>query len=366
MKPMNELKTKSYDQKGFSLVEIMIALGILATISLGVMKISQMMNRSTKQMNQQLDSVQLATRISGAIRNKDACRYTFRNVAPALNQPATNSNAGIRDHQNNIMIPVGSVFGDITVERIFFYELDPDTFETVSIEDPDSPGTYNPRRKRSGVVRAQLKKGVSQFDEVNQRNTVGTLSMVQDFHVTYYLDDAGRIESCYTQDAQYVEAACGAMGGVIDDGLCRGIDIRDRDGTPGPATNNAAVFRGNVVITSVNSVSNQQNLTVGGNAVIGIDATVNRDTRINRDARIIRNLTVGGNSTLGNASTDRVFVTGQICLNGTAGANCISTWRVRPYSCVLESRICTNERFVAGVYETGGTWVLRCCTARVK
>ncbi len=348
MKPQNELKN-SNEQKGFSLVEIMIAIGILGTVSLGVMKIGQMMNRTTKQMNQQLDSVQLASRISGTIRNKDACRLTFRNVAPTLNGAATNNNAGIRDHDGNIVIGIGSVFGDITVEAIIFSEFDTTVNEVVSVEDPDNPGTYNPRNKRSATVRAQLKKGVSQFDEINQKNTIGTLLMSRDFNLTYFLNGAGRIESCYTEDAQYVEAACRSMGGVIDDGLCRGLDIRDRDATPGPLTNRAAIFRGNVEITSQNSVSGQQSLFVGGNATI---------TDV---------LTVNGHSYLGNAAADRVFVTGQICLNGTNLASCATSWMVSLTTCVeVNSNICPPNTFVGGVYQAGGPWRLRCCGAEVK
>src|SRR5690606_33742660 len=65
-------------EKGMTLLEVMVAAGILGVISIGVMKLNQNMSRSSKRMTQQLDITQLVNKVQPYVSFNDTCRESFR------------------------------------------------------------------------------------------------------------------------------------------------------------------------------------------------------------------------------------------------------------------------------------------------
>ena len=65
---------------GFSLVEVMIAAGILGALSLGVVKIIDMQTASSKKMDLQLTEGEIFRRVTTNLADSDACFATLAGI----------------------------------------------------------------------------------------------------------------------------------------------------------------------------------------------------------------------------------------------------------------------------------------------
>jgi len=75
------IKTKLLNARGFSLVEIMIALGIMSGLMLAV---SQMINTGTKgakKISQDIEQASLSNTIINTMRDKKSCEYTLNGLS---------------------------------------------------------------------------------------------------------------------------------------------------------------------------------------------------------------------------------------------------------------------------------------------
>ena len=230
MKQPTGLNFNNLKNHGFSLVEVMVALGILGTISLGVMKIGENMNRTSKNMNQQLDAVQLSSKVQNLLRDKEVCNITF--AGRRLGDGLEATNGGILNSDGEIVVGLNTQYGNLTITGMFFQEPS-DSVGTSTIPNPDatSPEPYIDVIKKTGKIRLELKKGTHTEDEVNKKTTTGTLEIFKFFEMTFYVNDSDDIISCYTDNAQYVEAACNSLEGP-DRPRCRSR-CRDRQTRPG-------------------------------------------------------------------------------------------------------------------------------------
>jgi prepilin-type N-terminal cleavage/methylation domain-containing protein len=377
----------SFKNQGFSLVEVMVALGILGAISLGVMKVGENMNRTSKNMNQQLDAAQLSSKIQFLLRDKEACDKTFVGRFLIDDEDATAN--GIIDKNDNIAVGFER-YGDITVSRMSFQDLNTGNLGTSNIPNPNVPPVppFIDVLKRTARLRVDLRKGVHTDDAVNRKTTTGTLEIVKFFEMVFFVanDGSNQILGCYNDSVQYVEAACNSLGGELSGGLCRSLHIYDNPSTDPMA----ATFHGNVLITN-------QGASGGG---VG-DLTVTRDIRSNRDTRVDRNLTVDGltrlngelivtddPTTLGSTLTvigrstlnlltvrqlatfeaninanANMNVAGQLCLKGS----CISSWRTWTHVCQPRMNSCLMGEFVNAVNDMGsGSMRVTCCQSWIE
>ena len=377
MKLTHGLIADNFKNHGFSLVEVMVALGILGTISLGVMKVSENMNRTGKNMGQQLDAVQLSSKVQSLLRDKDVCNNTF--AGRTLGNDLVATNGGIIDGEGQIVVGLNTQYGNLTITGMFFQEVSgPMGTSTIPNPDATSPQPYIDVIKRTGRIRLELKKGTHTEDDINKKTTIGTLEIFKFFEMMFYVNPANEIISCYTDNAQYVEAACNSLEGTLHGALCRSINIYDTPLSPPPATGGpgnpanplAATFHGNVTITNVDaSGGGAGNLVVHGNTTLGDQAT---------------DLTrIMGNSIIGNQVSNTLVVngtvTGVLRIGTAPSANydlcykgrCVTSWdvSVKNGSCITTSaNVCPVGRpFVIGVFNRGELgWDLRCCTAEVE
>lgn len=345
---------------GMSLMEVMVAAGILGVISIGVMQLNQNMSRSSKRMNQQLDVVQLVNRIQPYVSVNDTCQKSFRTQALIEGQPATTAN-GIVNGNNNSIIKVGDKYGDLTVTGITFFDVQPPEPTQFFSKDPSNPGgPAIPARKRPAKIKVDIRRGTSGDDRVDRQATVGTLEISEFFETVFFVDasNTNRILDCQGQGTGYGEEACRTLQGYFDGDRCRSISIANDTITPNAF---AARFQGNVEITA------------GG---VGAPGTLNVVGLTTLNALTVNGATIHNALTTVNARLNVTNLTpsGGLCLNNS----CVTTWYVAARDCTIAQAhtngdldlTCPANYFMVGMgrhlgYEPD-VHVIKCCRAQVR
>lgn len=230
--------------QGFSLVEIMVAAGMLGVVSLGVMQMTSNMNKSNKKIKQDFEAQSLLNNIAKQITDTQACANTLNGVRMNGDDSFSDVANGIRDRDNNNVANPQDLLGQtsgalIHIESIQArgYRKSDGTYgntlndhffnETVTIG-----GVTNTYKRGQAEIRVIFRKGPlamsptfgtptpAQLLEF-QKRYVGGVSFQRSFFVTVLADSATNdVVSCYGDQQQYAEAACGMINGYMVAGQC--------------------------------------------------------------------------------------------------------------------------------------------------
>lgn len=365
-KKHNSFLTNLFAQEGFSLLEVMVAAGILGVISVGVMQLNQNMGRSSKRMNQQLDIVQLANKVQPLISDNITCRLSFSG-RPLINGGSATGTNGILNDKSESVIKVGDIYGDLTVTRITFSDVEVANpavvYNTRNPTNPSAPAI--PTLKRSARIRIDLKRGTSTDDRANRQATVGVLETAQFFETTFFVRNVSpyqEIIDCSGKATGFADEACRILKGQFDGDRCRSINITN---STSPANQFAASFEGNVRIIpgsggTAGTLSVANSLTVNGATALSGNLSVGGTTTFNGVVNANNRVNVSSNSLHG------------LCLTGRG---CVTTWNVIQRSCTTHAAngsynvTCPANSFMRGTgYYAYNPfrWVITCCTANVR
>lgn len=120
---LREAFVHARNQFGFSLVEIMIAIGLTGFLSAIIMKLGEQGQKNIKMTEAKSDAQLIQALVSSAISHPQGCYSTFSGLITNSNASAYSSSTGvavneIRDKNNNIILKVGTKKGDITVSSM--------------------------------------------------------------------------------------------------------------------------------------------------------------------------------------------------------------------------------------------------------
>jgi prepilin-type N-terminal cleavage/methylation domain-containing protein len=110
-------------RKGFSLVEVMVALGVTAAIAMVVMKVSEQGSKSAKQTQSKMEITQTQAEIISMLSNRAACTYTMGGAGSDISDLVS---GGTRDltiiksqNNNNFIGPIPTQRNNIQIEKFF-------------------------------------------------------------------------------------------------------------------------------------------------------------------------------------------------------------------------------------------------------
>ncbi|WP_412473839.1 tail fiber domain-containing protein [Halobacteriovorax sp. YZS-1-1] len=224
---------KRNNEFGFTLVEIMVAAGLLGVLSVALVNMISNINRTSKRASQVFNVQQEIQRISTLLADQDSCFATFNGESFGSTAQGADFNfntisrvdgAGVASNIYTLNQELGGADGKVHLESL-----------SATITS-NAPG---PSYMQAGVsvvkvdanIRVQFEKGGPTASiEAVRNSSIGQTIITRDIPVSFVLNEAnGNVVSCYGANSQYTDAVCDAFGGEVDaDGRCTQVQLRSR------------------------------------------------------------------------------------------------------------------------------------------
>lgn len=249
-------KFKFLGTKGFTLVEVMVAAGLLGVLSVAVTQIMGNINRGTKKVRQDFEVNSFKNRISTLMLSQEVCSATLSGLevtdapggtaVPFIKKLPADTIGDAVFKPNDVVGEAGSAF---TIQNMnivgYCNEADGTAFSQNGCgADVNLYGAVNyidvngdPVTQRSGVVslRINLRKSNKQGGlteeqkDAIKKSSFGGLNTVTSIKLNVITDVNNEIIKCFGDKLDYAQAACSAMGGTYfkDEGLCRNFVFRN-------------------------------------------------------------------------------------------------------------------------------------------
>lgn len=183
---------KFNNKSGFSLVEITIAIGLLAALSVGAMKVLTGMKKSSAFSEAKLSELEIRKNIAVILTDKVACQNTFSGISigGVVNQ--------VKDASGNNKFVVGEVYGN---DNLLI-----STMRTSDKNQVESDG--------SRLV--DLIVGLKKNKVTTNQNTVEVKIQLK----VIAPSAIGNISSCFSETGNILEQACDSQNGIWLGSLC--------------------------------------------------------------------------------------------------------------------------------------------------
>lgn len=229
---------KLFKRGGFTLVEVVIAAGLLGVVSLGVVHLIKNVSGIQKRAEQVMNSEQITRRIDGFIRDAKSCKNTFSGLSfssidQTIGTKSTHnaiSVPAIVDASGNdvYVVPQDINFGNIRM-AIVGLQIDKDSFQATDAPYPNAADAGHQYINGIASLRVILRKGsLAQSDEALKKNSIGSINLTRTIamSVTVDLDDSNAIESCSLESGVATGTSCEADELLLGDGTCvKTIDL---------------------------------------------------------------------------------------------------------------------------------------------
>ena len=180
------------NMRGFSLVEVLIAAGLMGAMAIGFVKIMDSQQTSMKYYEASMAMTELVSRSKWHMQSRDACIASF-DTASVGGQITV-----FRDRNKKPLLVVGAP----NKEGLYIENM------TLVNDDIAEPFTNGSEGNIELVVNFKKKYGKT-YRSIGQRFK---------FYVT--VDSAGAIIDCYAAESALKEELCQEMGGTLEGGKC--------------------------------------------------------------------------------------------------------------------------------------------------
>lgn len=173
-------------EKGFSLAEIMIAMGLLSVLTLGVSSMMKNMQQGQATAEVKLEQLEIRRVISMVLMDRLACENTLKNIILG------NTISDIKNSSGVSLYSVGKSYGNNTLKI--------SSIQTKDLGEIDS----------SGVRSAEL---LIKFDKL-KKMAMGQIKQAT-IRLNVVADSTTKlISSCYSDSLQLLEQSCESLGGA--------------------------------------------------------------------------------------------------------------------------------------------------------
>lgn len=310
------------NQNGITLLELVIAAGIMGTLSLGLMRMMEMQSKSARKMETDLNRFQLSNLLMQTMNDREACRNTFLTGGPRTLQGSAGATVlggppinEIRNRENDVILSVGDRWALSSPTEISIDQFGVRNFDPVVVAVPVPGEEYG--FAELTVLTSPVQPNVN----AAARNRITSV------RVGIVRQDAApfNILGCYFVSDILNQACSNLFNGNFDNignQGCRDIIVNNAN------SGNPTVTINSVGVLPALTANGRVNITAGGLAVTG-GATTLGSTRVN--GRL--NVPAGNN----------------IC-SSTGSSNCITN-----FNAGLALRNCVLVRF--GSTSGGAAWV---------
>ena len=277
-------KNKFPKNVGFSLVEVMVALGVMGFISAGTMQLIKMQTKSQKSINISMEKSNLLFRIKSNLMTEGGCLGTINS---ARNNYAVGDTSAENCMLNGTSLPSINKINDsgIFISQIARRGQIVGVLGTqVEINDIRfiSSQTLDATNQGELIDATFCIKLIAQgSDDISY----GSLETIHAMPVNITSvppggsksdDNIKSIDSCNSDQTDYIAVNCQSLGGTIgDDFTCNGVNIKPKETT---STTNFNLVE-NSAINAMGNAGIEENLVVCGNVSIG-DSNFNIKERL--------------------------------------------------------------------------------------
>lgn len=210
-------------QSGFSLVEVMVAAGLVGIVAVGTIQLMGNLSEGQRTMMQAMNIQELQSIVTNAIRDRQGCMNSLARFTPGgtTNIPTAPVATGteVRNNANGIVLQAGDEIGTgggriRIVDAQFYTQVPPPIVDSGA---------------RSAIYRIR-------YNKIDRSNNFTATDWVKDFTITIIPVDITppvgvppfdfRISNCYYYDS----TTCGALGGTVDLNTGRCNQICDAGG----------------------------------------------------------------------------------------------------------------------------------------
>lgn len=300
-------KKYKLSQGGFSLLEVMVAAGLLGVLSLGTMRVLETINKGQKTMSQKSEISSVLYNMTLALRDAEGCGRTLAGWGG--HETPLDGGAGKTEIDN---IHFGGMSGGLarvvkagdgatTTKNSIFGEGTSGKMKVSLIEfvveagDVAGVGTPYPAKVRVHFEKfsaaAAAEPGSTSYKEIVvqiiKRDSDPLTGAPGHGHISGVNVDSGDVYECYTDTSSYVDASCTSLSGFSDSGKCKNIVIETTASATPPHPN---------AITAIGSLS-VESIPLAG-AVSGGDAFIDGDVEVGGDLEVDGDVDFGGSLTV--------------------------------------------------------------------
>lgn len=233
---------QAFGIKGFSLVEVMVAVGITGILSLVVAQMMKNQNEVMTHSEAKGEELEIYSQIRTVLARKDACEATFKGSSMG------DQLSVIRNSSTNIVFEVGNTYGNRALK------LDGLILKNQNI--PTSGG---------------LGEAILEIKTTRLKKDNGQKEMTREIMLQVNADASGTVIECYSQINNTIETAkaemCEAIKGIYDPstGLC------DLNCISAPGVSNEAISSEclDTSLANERQISNNSYVNVGGDTMTG-------------------------------------------------------------------------------------------------
>jgi hypothetical protein len=316
--------SKMRNSEGFSLAEILVTIGLLSVVSLGVMRLTKNMNRSSNRFKQDFEAQQKIVKIQREINSSAVCEQSLAGVT--LNGDATTTPIpNIKDTIGNDIAAPGLEFGTSTAGGLMHIEsisirgfkaADGSFGQTDGIHHFPSTtlvsGTPTAVQRGNAEVFIVFKKGLAannpnvgglfnpSADKATQSKGLGSLRFTRQVSIEVLTDNANTIIQCHGSEDLSNNAVCAALGGQVLNGVCHNLTIQNDATLLSPPSTSGGNQEAYAIQTIGNATIKPKGL--GGAAygsAPGSDAAGSFSVGVTGNANSISNLDVFGSAGIG-------------------------------------------------------------------
>jgi hypothetical protein len=287
---------KIFSKNGFSLVEIMIAAGLLGLVSLGVVSLMKDTDKVQKSTASSSEVDQLVVRMNILLSDPKICKSTFFNLNPTGNGVAINNiilkedidlvkawkgatkdidSSEIGEYQSKT-IRSKFLSADCTLPnvanctlasgssgRIWLKQMKILAFEMTHSTSSDTKSPY-----RNGPNQATFEFTMVKGPAIGKEGDIvemekakgqlfGQVVITKQIPVVVSLDSNKRITDCVTNMSDYAESTCHQINGTLENDKCKTPTIMSKSVSSFPA------------ITAIGNMNIEGNEFIAGNVIVG-------------------------------------------------------------------------------------------------
>ena len=321
------------NKKGFTLAEVMVAAGLVGILSLALVNIMSNLGKTSKKMQQDAELIQVKMYATRLLNKESACTRSLNGIA--LSVAGTNVPAGLfpNDVAPNAVFVAGRTLGQgaslmqiQSVEVQGFKDLGAaaPTFNLGANTTAWGVGV-NARKRGTARLIITVEKGrAAVADDQKKKSSYGNIVVPIIVEIEVVTNNANVIQSCYGESSEYVEAACNALNGHLDDfGKCVEISLA-ADNIAGERVG-PAIVAGSANSTDVTLTDAFSPLVVRNNgaltAVLKFDSDEIQAIAAAATSGTLNINTLGGTVNIGTQTENAVAVPSTVNVNGTFNAN---------------------------------------------